>query len=129
MIQANELRLNNWVTYNPSSVDEGTEIKPLQVNCVDSYFGVLLNDGFTNAYGFDEILPIPLTPEILKKCGFVEIYKSEFVHQFDFDKDTTFGAGWTVNANSYLRHFEKRIYIKSLHQLIHLQYDLCVLLR
>ena len=69
MISANELRVGNWITYNPLSVDEGTEIVPLQISCVDKEVGVILDDGFTNCYTWDEILPIPLTPEILEKCG------------------------------------------------------------
>ena len=69
-MEASELRIGNWVTYNPESVDDGTSIIPLAVSCIDEEVGVILRDGFTNCYLFNEILPIPLTPEILEKCGF-----------------------------------------------------------
>ena len=71
MTQANELRVGNLVTYNPLSVDEGTPIIPLSISCVDNQIGVILDDGFTNCYTWDEILPIELTEEILFKFGFV----------------------------------------------------------
>jgi hypothetical protein len=66
---AAELRIGNWVTYNPESVDDGTEIIPLNVEEILSG-GVRLSDGFDNTYYFDEILPIPLSPELLEAAGF-----------------------------------------------------------
>ena len=73
MIQANELRIGNWVTYNQESVDKGTEIIPIKVPCINVEAAVSLDDGFTNSYFFNEINPIPLTPEILVKCGFKKL--------------------------------------------------------
>lgn len=70
-MKASELRIGNYVTYNPSSVDEGTDIVPLKVISIDLENGVKLDDGFDNWYGFDEILPIHLTEDMLKSVGFV----------------------------------------------------------
>lgn len=70
MIQANELRIGNWVT-------------ELIKNRIVSIDGIEPNQDFVwvnylNGYGqykveINDIYPIPLTPEILEKCGF-EIY-------------------------------------------------------
>jgi hypothetical protein len=73
MVKSNELRLGNWVTYNPESVDKGTEIIPLKISAIDAEQGFLLDDGFDNVYEEDEIQPIELTPEILEAAGFEEV--------------------------------------------------------
>ncbi len=65
MIKANELRLGNKM-FIPST----NQI--VEISCINKYIGVYVNDGFS-WLGFQEIKPIPLTEEILLKCGFVEI--------------------------------------------------------
>ena len=124
MIQANELRIGNWVTYNPESVDDGTSIIPLAVSCIDEEVGVILRDGFTNCYLFNEILPIPLTPEILEKCGFSNLeYENYWVHSNWYNISLKYDSGtWG------LRHNFKNIIttnIDSLHQLQNLYWCLC----
>lgn len=71
MIQANELRLGNWVCWN----DE-PEVQPLKVTGVfkeDVFVQMTFGDGSKDETdtGYDSIRPIPLTPEILEACGFV----------------------------------------------------------
>lgn len=58
MIQANELRIGNWVTLD-GSVTHGT----FQLS-IKSFHRFKDNE--------TDYAPIPLTPEILKKCGFVK---------------------------------------------------------
>lgn len=55
MIQANELRIGNWVKSNI--------YQQVTVEILDW----LSND----RHNHDSLQPIPLTPEILEKCGFV----------------------------------------------------------
>lgn len=54
MIQANELRIGNWVNYLRSD----KEVTPLRVDRIQG------NDDYGDCY------PIPLTPEILQKTNF-----------------------------------------------------------
>jgi hypothetical protein len=133
---AAELRIGNWVTYNPESVDEGTEIIPLNVEEILSG-GVRLSDGFDNTYYFDEILPIPLSPELLEAIGFKKnnkrgTYVIEFTNSNDCriilfigiekenaDKPFMFWGLQDVSFDSVV--VEKIIY---LHQLQNLFYSL-----
>lgn len=79
MIQVNELRISNLVDYNGMylSVSEIYTPKPRKpvrfdgVECVELHCG-----GFITAT-MDDIKPIPLTEEILLKCGFVCFAESE----------------------------------------------------
>ena len=68
MIQANELRIGNWVYVDDS---------PVQITSIDKDGGINHtsgDDGWTVDYWFiyqiKDIDPIPLTPEILEKAGF-----------------------------------------------------------
>lgn len=65
MIAANELRIGNWVTHfgNYGKIES---IKKDFGNYL--VYGKLNNCDFGNV--IDAIQPIPLTPEILEKCGF-----------------------------------------------------------
>src|ERR1700743_3420120 len=64
MIQENELRFGNWIN-NPSG-------NPIKITAMD--FDNLYEDKFfaVNSYQLDACKPIPLTPEILQKCGFIQ---------------------------------------------------------
>jgi hypothetical protein len=65
MIQANELRVGNWITGNfPFMI-----IKQVSCYGVDLYMPQCEADDFS--YDLEEIEPIPLTPEILEQCDFV----------------------------------------------------------
>jgi hypothetical protein len=63
MIKANELRIGNWVNVQDQSV---------QLSFIDN------EDN-------EEFEPIPLTPEIVEKCGFV----NKAVHEFWMSKQAT----------------------------------------
>jgi hypothetical protein len=75
MIAANELRIGNWV-----DAEIGTLKKPNRANIVIN--GVYTStpppsvQSYIISYGrsidLNNLLPIPLTPEILEKCGFVK---------------------------------------------------------
>jgi len=122
MILANELRVGNLVTYNPVAVDEGTLITPLAISCVDNQVGVILDDGFTNCYTWDEILPIPLTPDILEKCS---PYLLDWFCEGSFKvvKDESYGWCMKVRNASHTKEIEFG-YFKYLHQLQNLYFAL-----
>lgn len=69
-IEANELRLGNYVQYDTELIVK-VDIGLMRV--------IILNH--VNIY------PIGLTPEILEKCGFqkIDLYEDEFYMQFDHD--------------------------------------------
>lgn len=88
MIQVNELRISNLVDYNGMylSVSEIYTPKPRKpvrfdgVECVELHCG-----GFITAT-MDDIKPIPLTEEILLKCGFAKSSDGEhfFIGHYGF---------------------------------------------
>ena len=60
MIQVNELRIGNWLLYS-----DGFDKKMVQVDSEIMFEACCLNKDFNRTKK-----PIPLTPEILEKCGF-----------------------------------------------------------
>ena len=119
MIQANELRIGNCVTdiHSPNAVFRVNEIK--KRICV---FGGKLN----YRVKYEDLLPIPLTEEILLKCGFeYDKYAGSFIKDdFNFDLDKTVNNG--VNGfDVYIKNEEHVISkIKHLHQLQNLYFAL-----
>lgn len=106
MIKANELRIGNFYFFvNPMSKDDKTICQ-------------LCN--WTEALDFEAYgEPIPLTPEILERLGFEEIYKSDFTIRLDCKLNTKIGAGWNlINGHFHVRYVsEKFTTIKYVHQL------------
>jgi hypothetical protein len=75
MIAPNELRIGNWVNYTgitssnyPSGIIQVEEVL---------YDGANRTQGDSTLYECDLLQPIPLTPEILEKCGFEKKVKKE----------------------------------------------------
>ena len=60
-MKANELMIGDWV-YRPNCYDRVKETRQNGIIGLDSLHGLI---------GFSEIEPIPLTPEILEKNGFI----------------------------------------------------------
>jgi hypothetical protein len=78
MINANELRIGNWVY--------GSEGMPQQIAYVGDTIG-LRNDCYGTdkyqknpifSYDIDTINPIPITPELLEKAGFEKLLRAHF---------------------------------------------------
>jgi hypothetical protein len=87
MIKANELRIGNLVTWNPTLVNPGVTLPPMQIE-VFSIFPDRISYVFPNIENrvepfeddiaqtgtriklLEELEPIMLTPEILEKAGF-----------------------------------------------------------
>jgi len=78
MIQANELRIGNWLHYKIDEIVQPTKFrimddKFIQVDSID--YDHLLESELPDSYCINHSYrkyysPIPLTPEILEKCGF-----------------------------------------------------------
>lgn len=87
MTQANELRIGNLVqAIGRDGYCEVTGIRKQEVK--DGwYYSVVVNDEKENHLLPDHLLPIPLTPDILEKCGFPEI-KNDILPYWQWkDKD------------------------------------------
>jgi len=126
MIHASELRLGNW--YN-----NGTDNYTLGTSAFMDY----LNEAQVNEGIIDNIYQIPLTPDILKKCGFKygtvkgiatigDTYNSEDeegdTEYWDLGKLTIVRWGQKEFILSHKSSFDHRIEIKSLHQLQNIHY-------
>jgi len=119
-MEANELRIGNWIIDN--------EVEPqrtvyYQVEEI-TYKGVVYRDG-SSVTMCEYLQPIPLTEEILLKCGFT---RDGFGLKFDFIYLT---AGARIVETDELRCFDyeliedkKYIRIKYLHQLQNLYFAL-----
>ena len=107
-MKANELRIGNWV----NEFDKQTgEMKPIQIDYDWFYSAASSNDFERNYY------PIPLTPEILEKCGFEEWSEGHWKIRKSLVK-----WAWSEKFNYYLPYKQLSTYIggmqlKYLHQL------------
>ena len=128
MITPQELRIGNWVNYSGrynkrGEVYEGLK-GPFAVTGMREHIYLKnLLSGLPFSFSFGEIEPIPLTPEILEKCG--------------FNKKTYGGAGLfyvngLVHISEYLNYLncdpygsvENSVSVQYLHQLQNLFYVL-----
>lgn len=95
MINANELRIGNWVNFmgDPmfiSSVDQGG-VTFWMINS----FQVNKKTGCTLKTGAMDFMPIPLTPEILLACGFKNIQGDYWMKDNDLMIAEDSGWWWT----------------------------------
>jgi len=123
MIHSNELRIGNWV-YNANYKNKF----PTKVHGIDE-IGIDPQLEFEDIHcsiGYESLLsnlePIPLTEEILLKCGFVNI-ESKTVDILKF-----FGGGITVCYDKVDKYYyiklHSNIELKHLHQLQNLYFAL-----
>ena len=71
-MKAEELRIGNWIYDKNNKPQQVDEIKR-HISCERDYAHIILFKGFNFANGYvEDMQPIPLTPEILEKCGFVK---------------------------------------------------------
>ncbi len=66
MIQANELRIGNWILFQPNNKIS----RWVLVEILDRTNVITHDMGHSLVLSYSDIQPIPLTPEILGKCGF-----------------------------------------------------------
>lgn len=112
MISANELRIGNYLTYH---TPDDTDV-PCKIDAQDIY-----NISINYMLNAEIHSPIPLTEEILLKCGFEETYRSEFRIRYDH-KDFMF-IGYDINLSGIdntatgLRYYGSHIKVEYLHDL------------
>lgn len=132
MVASNELRVGNIIGHNDYDYANDEN----EIHFTDSVYeihsnGVNLKDEFGNCsfIHYDNAIPIPLTPEILEKCGFVkikdglfapDIYRKTYTniaieYSFDvyIDSDCLFYSGMSI------------VHLYFLHQLQNLYWCLC----
>ncbi len=112
MIQAEELRIGNWITTIIN--DNWIKVDKISKQSVKDGFFYLINEFIQ-----DHVHPIPLTPEILEGCGFKpEGLQCDFSNnEIDLDKTDN---GFKVSFNGSMEGVE----LKYLHQLQNLYFAL-----
>lgn len=121
MIKPNELRLGNYVAVKNHGEEVIGKVFAINENLISV-------DGGNNNYDYHLLEPIPLSEEILLKCGFEkEIIPRAFgVHNIYYDK---------IIAIHEIETFEWRVYdesdeyainveLKSIHQLMNLYFSI-----
>lgn len=109
-LTAQDLRIGNYVMYN-GVIHTVLEIRVF--NCE------LRNDEGYNIVEHEEIEPIPLTEDILLKCGF-ECYEFDKGHPNQY----RFKSRLIVIRNGYFYDYGTGIKIEFLHKLQNLYYEL-----
>jgi hypothetical protein len=124
MIKANELRIGNWLI-----TEKGI---PQKVEYIGETIGFTNECGGTDkhqknpifSYDIDKIKPIPLTPEILEKCGFEH---SNFISR-EFDKEGIYNFKavdhWEDGFLIICNFMQAGVMCKYLHQLQNLYFAL-----
>ena len=112
MIAANELRIGNWVMYDN---------RLFQIEAISRSLPCLNTDEFgIGVVDWNNINPIPLTPEILEKCGFdrnciLKIYQGVNI-EWSYGKEV-----WLTKEGEVIYEFENT---QHLHQLQNLYFAL-----
>lgn len=127
MINKTEIRLGNWVIENKNGNDCYAQIEGIKL--VDAENTNCIIETQYQTTPIEYISPIPLTEEILLKCGFENIYKSEYRNKFDHNKLLYIGYDFSLCEDKSMegfRYYGKYIsHIKYLHQLQNLYWCLC----
>jgi len=110
MIQANELRVGNWVGDDSPACPVYRRINADLIKYVE------LN-------GEGSMFAVSITPEILEKAGFVKRGDEYSIHDLDIDLDFTFGPDG-LTPNPYYTGQTVVINIKYVHQLQNLYFAL-----
>lgn len=120
MIQANELRIGNWITVSGNTLDTYQTSKPIQVTA-DIIKAIQEENNERPDAMASHFERIPLSPDTLEKCG--------------FEKESEGGKYWH-NDETYLKHLPPYgyrlvygvskigVYITTLHQLQNLYHAL-----
>ena len=126
MMNANELRINNWVEY---------EGRYFQLYAIDANMPFLNTAEFgVGVVDYNNIFPIPLSPEILEKCGFELNRNNELsieINDIASHLELMSGTGgfyYPSFTQTPQGDEERTVYfnrINSLHQLQNLYFSLC----
>ena len=124
-MKANELKIKNWVLENKNGNDCYAQVKGITL--VDAENTNCIIETKYQTTPIEYISPIPLTEEILLKCGFKVTYRSEYTLRLTHIKYTRLGVGWNlVNKHLSVRYgAEHFTHIKHLHSLQNIYWCLC----
>jgi hypothetical protein len=119
MIQANELRIGNWVKHLAVWSYRNEDMK-------EHFFKFEQHDWYADCectFSLDSIDPIPLTEEILLKCGFEKTNRIDFGELKECYANFSFAL--MIRHNSFFTDwFGGSTEIKYLHQLQNIYYFL-----
>jgi hypothetical protein len=103
-MKANELMIGDWL-YRPDCCDQVKEIRHTGVIGIDNMRGLI---------AFSELEPIPLTPEILEKNGFVA---NKHVYPYPYyeyeNKEDKLKVGFAFPQGNRTSYKEPWVYIDS----------------
>lgn len=116
MIDVKELRIGNWVS---GKNDPEMKVVSISNGSVELRFNGVGEDYGDWYYDDDELKPIPLTPEILEKCGFKYLKEQNVWFRDGMNEYLTLH----YNGFCVYESTKKRI-IKSLHELQNLYFSL-----
>lgn len=131
MIQVNELRIGNWI------MDRGGKIwqidhweyknKLCAKEPIIDFNGIKMQ-GHPLTEELEFLQPIPLTPEILEKCGFVKSGESHRIKLNEVEEicfyNTHIGYELIGRHQTIEGGWTRKLYLKHLHQLQNLYYAL-----
>lgn len=122
MINAREIRIGNYfdVEMSKGVVENYAWVFTISQTSIRLYVPNDLEEGM---FYIDSLLPIPLTEDILLKCGFeCEIatkYNIRYTHA-----NAEFGYDWNIDRGWRMRYFDRHIKCEYFHQLQNLFYAL-----
>jgi hypothetical protein len=92
-MEANDLRIGNWIksSYLNNSVNPETGFTKLDEDFMEVLFAIR---------NFEDLEPIPLTPEILEKAGFVKVTDE-------------FQDNWVLNERCSVKLLDEPVYLYS----------------
>lgn len=119
MIQANEIRLGNYVNYNDGSGHD--DIRQVTGINKDSITAVVKGCKFASAIKSNHLIyPIILTEEILLKCGFYRLEYNDYRHPVLIGTLTLYEGVAELHISDMYS-----VWVNNLHQLQNLFYCLC----
>jgi hypothetical protein len=115
-LDAKDLRVGNWVQTTIGHYEQVENIHEEGINIfVETDYGVSRIEA---ELSFGVIRPIPLTPEILEKCGFEDYeYNGHHGYQCRWSKDSIYGFLNPSNMFCLLDYDRRHLNIQYLHQL------------
>lgn len=111
-----ELRIGNWVQYE----NEYAQVSAIWANGNFEIHSEVLQF-WTIEKGDEYVKGIPLTPEILVKCGLILESTSSFSKKYTH-KRSEFGYDWDMSAGWRARYYGRYIECKYVHQLQNLYF-------
>lgn len=120
-MKASELRIGNKVLYKKEIV-EIASVSGIKYSFGNQDITICLSDSSLLSVDISQLSPIPLTPELLEKCGLV--YDGEYfaIKNSYFELTPTEDGKFQLTINS--AEYETKLIVEYLHQLQNLYFAL-----